>query len=561
MRRFIRYAMSALLAAVVLGARAQPDTFGLAAGQHSVGFELIETEDPSRIVSGGAPGATHARPMRVYLWYPATASRRASPLRFGRYAELADDDVWPAAIAGEARERLRFANGPLARALSQANFEALLARPMRAVENAEPLLGPFPLLVIGLGLYYESPVTFATFAESLAGAGFVVATAPLVGADVAIVKVDGQDLEAQVRDLEFVIARARALPFVHQERLGVLGFDMGGMAGLVLTMRNRDVDAFVSLDAGIQYPQDSGQPRAATHYDALALRVPWLHAANFADGPPRPQEKSLFDEAVHSDRYWLRAAALGHADFTSYALVEGRGRILGYWAPATPASTAGHRVVAEYVRHFFAAYLADSEVSNALFDQALREPPTESGITLEHRAATPPPIGYDELVRKLIDGESAAAIGALRSLAASTPDDWLLEENTFTRLWASLFYTWNLAEQVLPLVELANERYPESVGAKVMLGETQAALGDYPAAIAAFEQVLARNPGNAEIAARLEMLRARQAGAEDAAGRRRDALPRSARSTRNSRQRSKVQRQPRLRREQNLDDGAAILSR
>ena len=510
MRRFIRYATAAFLAAAVLGARAQTDAFGLDAGEHSVGFQLVETEDPSRVVSGGVLGAAHARPVRVYLWYPATAARRAPPLRFGRYAELADDDIWPAAIAGEARERLRFANGPLARSLSSADFAALLARPMRAVENAEPLPGPFPLLVFGLGLYYESPVTFAAFAEYLAGAGFVVATAPVVGSDVAIAKVDGQDLETHVRDLELVIARARALPFVHSNRLGVIGFDVGGMAGLVLTMRNRDVDAFVSLDAGIQYPHESGQPRAAPHYDALALRVPWLHAANLADGPPRPAEKSLFDEAVHSDRYWLRAPELGHADFTSYALVEGRGTVPGYWAAATPAGVAGHRVVAEYVRHFFAAYLTESDVSNALFDQALREPPTESSITLAHRAATPPPIGYDELVRKLIDGESAAAVGALRSLAASAPDHWLLAENTLTRLWLSLSNTWNLAEQALPLVELANERYPESVGAKAMLGETLAALGNYPAAIAAYEQALARDPGNAGITARLETLRSQR---------------------------------------------------
>jgi dienelactone hydrolase len=508
--RFIRYAMSAVIVAAAFAARAQTDTFGLDAGQHSVGFQLIETQDPSRIVSGGAPGATHARPVRVYLWYPATASRRAPPLRFGRYAELADDDIWPAAIAGEARERLRFANGPLARSLSTEDMEALMARPMRAVEDAEPLHGPFPLLVIGLGLHYESPVTFAAFAEYLAGAGFAVATAPLVGTDVAIVKIDGQDLETQVRDLEFVIARVRELPFVHRERLGVLGFDMGGMAGLLLTMRNRGVDAFVSLDAGIQYPHESGQPRASPHYDALALRVPWLHAANLADGPPRPAVKSLFDEAEHSDRYWLRAQELGHADFTSVALVEGRRTVPGYWAAVTPARTAGHRVVAEYVRHFFAAYVAESDVSNALFDQALREPPTQGGITLEHRAATPPPIGYGEVVRKLIDGESAEAIGALRSLAASAPDHWLLAESTFTRLWISLFYTWNLAEQVLPLVALANERYPESPGAKAMLGETQAALGNYPAAIAAYEQVLAQSPGNADIAARLETLRSQR---------------------------------------------------
>jgi hypothetical protein len=40
-----------------------------------------------------------------------------------------------------------------------------------------------------------------------------------------------------------------------------------------------------------------------------------------------------------------------------------------------------------------------------------------------------------------------------------------------------------------------------------MFGETQAALKNYPAAIAAYERVLAQRPGNVNIEARLETLR------------------------------------------------------
>ena len=53
-------------------------------------------------------------------------------------------------------------------------------------------------------------------------------------------------------------------------RLGVLGFEMGGMAGVILAMRHPDVDAFASLDSGIVYPHPSGLPQALPSYDALA---------------------------------------------------------------------------------------------------------------------------------------------------------------------------------------------------------------------------------------------------------------------------------------------------
>jgi dienelactone hydrolase len=506
MRPLIRYVTAALAAAWTLLAVSQAQTFGLDAGEHAVGFQLFAERDASRVVSGGVPGAAHPRPIRVYVWYPATGNRRARPLRFGDYAALADDDVWPAEIAGDARGRLKYANGPLARALSAAAFNALLERPMHAVENAAPAEGRFPLLVIGLGLYYESPIAFATLAEYLAGRGFVVATSPLVGTHVAIPRLIVPDLETQIRDLEFVIARARELPFVDSRRLGVIGFDQGGMAGVVLAMRNRDVDAFVSMDAGIQYPHGSGLPRSSPHYDALALRVPWLHAANRADGPPRPGVSSLFDEAVHSDRYWLRVGALDHADFTSYALVEGRGAVTGYWGPVTSAAPAAHRAVAEYVRHFFDAELNASEASIALLDRALRGPLTDAGMTLEHRAPTQAPIGYDELVQKLISRQTDDAISGLRALAASSPNDALLSEESLGRLCVSLLYTWSLAEQALPLVEFSLELYPNSGGGKSLLAETHIALRNYPAAIAAYEDLIEQFPGQASLVQRLEWL-------------------------------------------------------
>jgi len=510
--RFMRLLASVLVASAGFSVAAQSAgaVFGLEAGEHAVGFQLLEDQDGSRAVTGGARGAAHPRPIRTYLWYPAEAARNPRTMSFGRYAELADDDIWPEQIAGELRDRLKYANGPVARSLPEARFAELLERPMRAVENAAPLRGPFPLIVIGLGLYYESPITFSTTAEYLAGRGFVVATAPLVGAHISIVKLDVQDLETQIRDLELVIARARQFPFVDSERLGVIGFDQGGMAGVVLAMRNRDVDAYVSLDSGIQYPHPSGLPRSSPHYDPLALRVPWLHAAGRADQPRSPEAKSLFDEAAHSDRYWLRVGALGHADFTSYALVEGRGEVAGYWAAVTPDRVATHRIVVDYVRHFFAAYLSSSDVSMTLLDQALRAPLPDAGMTLAHRAPVAAPIGYDELVRKVIEGKADEAVVELRTLAATATAHPMLSEFNLGRLCVSLLQTWELAEQTLPLVEYMLELYPTSVNGRVLLGEAQTALENYPAAIAVYEQLLTQFPGEPQITSRLEQLRNRR---------------------------------------------------
>jgi hypothetical protein len=151
--------------------RGATETFGLGAGPSAVGFRLLAEQDSSRAVSGGSGSTPHARPIRIYVWYPAKAA--AKPMRFGRYVALADDDLWPADIAGRTRDALKFSRGPLARSLDPSTYEALLQRPVLATENAKPAAGRFPLIVIGLGLYYEAPITFAALSEYLAGRGFV----------------------------------------------------------------------------------------------------------------------------------------------------------------------------------------------------------------------------------------------------------------------------------------------------------------------------------------------------------------------------------------------------
>ena len=131
-------------------------------------------------------------------------------------------------------------------------------------------------------------------------------------------------------------------------------------------------------------------------------------------------------------------------------------------------------------------------------------------MTLEHRPATQAPISYDELVQQLISGRTDEAIAALRSLAAGSPDDALLTEESLGRLCVSLLYTWNLAQQALPLVEFSLELYPSSGGGKGLLAETQIALRNYPAAIAVYEDLVAQFPGEPSLVSRLEWLRSQR---------------------------------------------------
>lgn len=483
--------------------------YGLEPGNYSVGFKLLESKDYSRAVTGGvSPIAAHPRPIRTYLWYPATGSEDSRPMRFGRYAELADDDIWPVEIAGNLREELKYSRRALARSLGPERFDALLQRPMLAIEKAEALEGPFPLIVVGQGLYFESPVAFAALAEYLAGRGFVVATCPLVGTNSPLVRIDVQDLETQVRDLEFVIAQARQLSFVSQNKLGVFGFDMGGVAGVILAMRNADVDAFVSVSSSILYQDASGLPVASPDYDPLALRVPWLHSVH-ATEVTRPQDaeaKSLFETALHSKRYLLLTEGMGHADYTSYALVEDRPE-MGVYGAAGPATIEGYEAVSKYVFNFFAAILLQNSKSLAFLSQDPKDSIPGSTMTLEHRSATPSSITYEEFVQAVIAGQAEQAIAEIRALLETEPEHILLQETYLQRLVWSLVGTWGLSEQAMPVIKFTAELYPASVNTQWMLAEGQKDVGNYAAAIEAYNIVLEKNPDNDYIKSQLEWLR------------------------------------------------------
>jgi hypothetical protein len=497
-----RYALAAI-ASVAAGAGLgqDPSPLTLEPGEHAVGFRLLEERDPARMVPGGSGGTPQPRPLRIYLWYPAVDASRH--MTFGRYATLADDDIWPAELTGPLHDRLQYSRRAIARSLSAEEYRALLERPMLADENAEPLNGPFPLIAIGQGLYYESPTAFAAFAEYLAGRGFVVATTPLSGTDSPLVKLDVQDLQNQARDLELTIARARQLPFVSSDSLGVLGFDNGGMVGLILTMRNRDVDAFASLDSGIVFAHPSGLPRSAPDYDPLALRVPWFHAMT-PRGEPE-SARSLFDEAVHSNRFLLRIEGMNHVDYTSYALVEGRDA-MPLVEPPAPASQSNHRAVAKYVWRFFAATLTQDAESRRFLAERLDLGPQ---MTLDHREPTAPSITYDMLVAAVVDGRGDEAVRELRALTAMDPDHQLLQRTSLERLGMSLVFTWDLADESLPLLRFAEELHPAATAVQGVLAEAYTRLGDYRSAIGVYERYLDEHPGDAATRTVLEGLRGR----------------------------------------------------
>ena len=128
-------------------------------------------------------------------------------------------------------------------------------------------------------------------------------------------------------------------------------------------------------------------------------------------------------------------------------------------------------------------------------------------MTLEHRAAIPPSISYDELVREILLGDAQAAIGRLRTVDEADAGRAALDQVHLERLGFSLLYTWGLAKETLPLLAFTVERYPASGQARRTLIEANVQLGNYAAAIEILNAALQQNPNNTGARALLDEIR------------------------------------------------------
>jgi tetratricopeptide (TPR) repeat protein len=194
-------------------------------------------------------------------------------------------------------------------------------------------------------------------------------------------------------------------------------------------------------------------------------------------------------------------------DFTTYGLIGGRRAMPGYWGDPAPETARRQGIVADYLTHFFDAFLRADAASVAWLDRDPKLAFPDAQMTLEHRAAIPPSISYDELVRAVVRGDAEAAIGRLRAVHEVEARRAALDQVHLERLAYSLLYTWGLAKETLPLLAFMVERYPESGQARRMLIEANVQLGNYAAAIEILNAVLQQNPNNPGARARLDEIR------------------------------------------------------
>lgn len=423
-------------------------------GPYAPGFTQWDRFDHSRpyrtarTLDGRARTGERARPIRVSIWYPAQASD-AKPLTFGDYARGEEAQIF--ALEGRVP-------------LSDEQRAKMLALPGRAVRDAKPVAGRFPLILYSLGSSAPAHVT----PEYLASHGYVVVQSPRLGAYAGFPPDGGDalDLETKLRDMDFLVNVMKDFPQADLGNIGTIGFSAGGRWALAAAMKNTAVRAVISLDSVMLFNDPVTDPVAAAwrtmpHFDLDAVRVPVLHItrSEFA----KRDDPAMWDALRYADRTTVvfEEPALTHWDFQS----------LGYATALAGARGAAAAKVAD-------AFHAWNRETLAFLDAHLKNGTYKSPYTsmTKHIAALPAPISVAELMNALAEEGSDAAIAAFRTAwkerGAPPVPEVVVNAAGYTLLFSGR------ADEGLKLLALNAEAYPNSANTYDSLADATLATGD-----------------------------------------------------------------------------------
>jgi dienelactone hydrolase len=329
-------------------------------GPYGVGYRAIEQYDyarsfqPKRDYFGELIPGERGRPIQICIWYPAAVGVDASPVVMSDYAFTPPDDMRQYAfLAGIQNREVAFLHAILNN--DQTAVLDVLGTDMKGVRDADPAEGKFPLLVYHSD-FNRGIAENAVLCEYLASHGFVVATTHSFGPSTLTAEATAAALETMVGDMEYVVAALRGMEFVDPDRLGVFGYRAGGLAALLLAMRNYNVDAVLGLEAVSSDPDLLDLAAASPFYSVTHMTTPLFQA--YTDTEDR-RGQTLMESLRYAPGYSLVFAGDTPIAFTSYRLI---GSLFG---PPDPDGGAyrpeAYGTICEYAFDFFDGYLNGSQ--------------------------------------------------------------------------------------------------------------------------------------------------------------------------------------------------------
>jgi len=384
----------------------------------------------------------------------------------------------------------------------RSDIPALQALEMNAYRNAQPATGRFPVVLCFGGL--NAPINSnAIMAEYLATHGYIVASISLIGPsdEETSQSRTSQDFEATVRDMEFAWSVLQDEPNVDRTRLAVMGHSVGAIEAVILAMRNAEVSAVIGLDGTYGFEGLSSALTNSYAYDPGKLRAAFLdlRRARGAQGN-ESLDLSAIESFRHADRTFITIDKMHHSDFTSFAMVGAY-----FHTPLPPGyppnswnretGRVGHQAVCRIV---LSTLDADLKADPTALTETEREMQNESGITVRHESAVPPPPSPLEAAALAADKDLDAAEAAFIVSCGQDASASCMDLDRFNT-WGYNLLGQQRAKDALAVFQLNAWAHPESANAQDSLADGLIAVGDRENAKIAIERAIALAPGDSSL--------------------------------------------------------------
>ena len=467
-------------------------------GPHGIGYMVVEHYDysrsfqPKRDYFGEIIPGERGRPVQMCVWYPAVPEEEAMPVTVSDYAFSPPDDMRQYEFLARIQNReIVILHTILGN--NQVAVLEVLATDMKAVRDAVPAEGTFPLLVYHSDLN-RGIVENAVLCEYLASNGFVVVTTHSFGPSSITIDPTGAALETAVQDMEFVIAAARDMEFVDPDKLGVLGYRVGGLAALLLGMRNHNVDALLGLEAVSAGREMLDLAASNPFYDVARVTAPMLQIYTVTEDG---RGGKLLESFKYAPGYSLGFGGETPVVTTTYRVITA---IFGQPDPERgTGDPATYRAVCEYAASFFDGHLNGSEESLA----ATELPPSDHGLgpgtaTLSTMDAGQRPPTQDEFMAMLQDGHVDTAVAIYEKFSAEQPDLVLFPEAQMNMMDYRYLQSGRVREAIM-IMKMNAEAHPTSANCWDSLTEAYIAGGDNEHALECVNMVLQVLPEDTNI--------------------------------------------------------------
>ena len=313
----------------------------------------------------------NARPLQTLIWYPSLKST-GKPMTVGDYAQLADTEIHFNA-PNERENRWR--------SLLKTSFDV----PLWAVRDAKPASGHYPTLIYAPS---DSSVSWenADVCEYLASHGYVVLASPSLGVSTRDMTDDLDGIDAQARDISFLITYAISRPDTDLSEVAAMGWSWGGISGLFAAARDPRIDGLVEMDGSMRYYPGLVKRAGDVHPGQMTIpllcftrNVSLEDLENDDVAPVDKDGPNVLNAWIHGDLLNVNMLGMAHPEFSSMfqrrenAQRFAENQIADY---GREDANTSHAWVALYTLKFLDAYLKHDGSAKAFLEKA----PAENGV-------------------------------------------------------------------------------------------------------------------------------------------------------------------------------------